>query len=68
MLKKVLKNMKNYDQSIFCFYKAIDINPNEAIDYFDNRLALAKLNNHDQANSSFDKPIKINPNETESYF
>ena len=59
-----LGQLKNFDEAIASFDKALAINPNNTKALSEKGDALLKLKNFDEAIASFDKVLAINPNNT----
>jgi tetratricopeptide (TPR) repeat protein len=57
--------LKNFDQAIASFDKALAINPNNTKALSEKGNALVKLKDFNEAIASFDKALAINPNSTD---
>jgi len=60
-------SINRYEQAIEDFSKAIELNPNDAVAYYNRGLAYAKLNEHERAIEYYGKAIKLNPNDAKAY-
>ena len=61
-----LAKLKNFDEAIASFDKALAINPNNTKALNEKGDALLKLKNFDEAIASFDKALARNPNNTDA--
>ena len=56
-----------YDQALFDFTKAIELNPKDADAYINRGFVYDKKGQYDQAISNFTKALEINPKYAEAY-
>jgi tetratricopeptide (TPR) repeat protein len=61
------KQSESYDQAIYEYTKAIELNPNSAEAYNKRGVAYGKKGQYDQAISDFTKALEINPKDAEAY-
>ena len=59
---------RNYLATIQYLDKAIEINPNYDLAWYNKGVALGKLNLHEEAIKAFDKAIEINPNYDKAWY
>jgi tetratricopeptide (TPR) repeat protein len=60
--------MKDYENAIRSYDRAIEINPNYAEAYLNRGIAYRNLKDYQNAIRSYDRAIEINPNDAEAYF
>ena len=58
---------KNFKEALFCYSKAIDLNPNEQKYYANRSLMHYNLNDFAQAKIDAEKAIELDPNIPKSY-
>jgi len=68
MKGKALLHLKKYDESVFCFEKALETKPNKPSYHFMLGKALYLSCLYYLAASSFEKAIKLNPRDSDYYY
>ena len=60
--------LKDYEMAVFYFEKAIELDKNNAILYFNIGLAYSESKNYSQAILNYSKAIELNPNYEDAYY
>lgn len=60
--------MEKYDKAIAYYDKAIELNPNHALAYYDRAGAYAEIHQYKKAIADYDRAIELNPNDALAYY
>lgn len=58
---------ESYEEAIATYDKAIELNPNDAVAYYNKGNALNKLKRYEEAIAAYDKAIELDPYYTDAY-